>query len=132
MRAAVDDTTASPGRRKPKREERRRRERRKAPDVLGRVDDLLDARHPQRDVHGGHPGEVEGLQGHLGARLPYALGAHRPHGRARLHLRPAGTDGKHLRVGRRVVQRFRGVGLSGHVGGGSRGTLGPYVAKLYF
>ena len=66
-----------------------------APDVLGRVDDLLDARHPQRDVHGGHPGEVEGLQGHLGARLPDALGAHCPHGRARLHLCPVGTDSTH-------------------------------------
>lgn len=59
-----------------------------APDILGRVDDLLDARHAQRDVHGRHAGEVEGLQGHLCAWLPNALGAQGPHGRAGLHLCP--------------------------------------------
>ena len=42
-------------------------------DVARGVDDLLDARNSLRDVHGGHAGEVEGFQGHLGAGLAYTL-----------------------------------------------------------
>ena len=63
------------------------------PDVLGGVDDLLDAGHTQGDVHGGYSSEVEGLEGHLRARLPNALGTEGPHRRAWLHLSPAqGTN----------------------------------------
>lgn len=34
-------------------------------DDFGGVDDLLDTRYTQRDVHGGDTGEMESLQGHL-------------------------------------------------------------------
>lgn len=62
--------------------------RRRAPDGLGSVDDLFDAGHTQGDVHGGHACKVESLQGHLGARLPNALGTEGTYRRPRLHLCP--------------------------------------------
>jgi len=48
------------------------------PDVLGGIDDLFDARHPQSDVHGRHTSKVEGFQGHLSPGLSDALGTQGP------------------------------------------------------
>lgn len=65
--------------------ERRRHQRRL--DILGGVDDLLDPRHPQRDVHACDAGEVEGLQRHLCARFTDTLCANGADRRARLDAR---------------------------------------------
>eukprot|EP00951_Prasinocladus_malaysianus_P012372 scaffold92193_cov24-Prasinocladus_malaysianus.AAC.1 len=48
-------------------------------DRLGAVDDLLDARHAERDVHASHPGEMEGLERHLRPGLPDGLRPKSPH-----------------------------------------------------
>lgn len=45
-------------------------------DDLRCVDDLLDTRYTQRDVHGGDTGEMESLQGHLCSWLTNGLGTH--------------------------------------------------------
>lgn len=71
----------------------------RVPDGLGSVDDLFDPGHTQGDVHGGHAGKVEGLQGHLGAWLTNALGTECTHCRTRLHLCP-GREGHGRKVWR--------------------------------
>lgn len=43
-------------------------------DGLGGVDDLLDTRHTERDVHRGDTGEMESLEGHLRTGLTDRLG----------------------------------------------------------
>ena len=48
-------------------------------DVLRAVDDLFDARDTERDVHTGNPGEMEGLQRHLCARLADGLSPESAH-----------------------------------------------------
>lgn len=55
-------------------------------DVLGRVDDFLDARDSERDVHRRDSSKVERLERHLRARLSNRLGADGTDGRARLDL----------------------------------------------
>mmetsp|Transcript_2271 Transcript_2271/g.6883 ORF Transcript_2271/g.6883 Transcript_2271/m.6883 type:complete len:501 (-) Transcript_2271:667-2169(-) len=55
-------------------------------DLLGGVDDLLDARHAERDVHRGDARKVERLERHLRARLADRLRADRSNGGAGLHL----------------------------------------------
>ncbi|GIX60900.1 secretin receptor, putative [Babesia caballi] len=49
-------------------------------DGAGGVDYLLNTGHPQGDVHGRHPGEVEGLERHLRARLADGLRPQSPDG----------------------------------------------------
>mmetsp|Transcript_48253 Transcript_48253/g.104506 ORF Transcript_48253/g.104506 Transcript_48253/m.104506 type:complete len:416 (-) Transcript_48253:1263-2510(-) len=56
-------------------------------DRLRGVDNLLNPRHSERDIHRCHPGEVEGLQSHLGPRLADRLSAHGADSRPRLDLR---------------------------------------------
>eukprot|EP00052_Salpingoeca_macrocollata_P029267 m.293933 g.293933 ORF g.293933 m.293933 type:complete len:699 (-) comp22962_c0_seq7:2402-4498(-) len=55
--------------------------------VLAHVDNLLQARHAQRDVLGGHAGKVEGVERHLGSRLAQRLRGQRAHHLTRLGLR---------------------------------------------
>lgn len=56
------------------------------PDVLGGINDLFDARHPQSDVHGCYTSKMESFQGHLSTGLPDALCTQGPHCWAWLHL----------------------------------------------
>ena len=42
-------------------------------DCFRGVDNFLDTRHTEGDVHGSYTGEVESFQCHLGARLPDGL-----------------------------------------------------------
>jgi hypothetical protein len=50
--------------------------------VLGRIDDLLDSRHAERNVHGRDTGKMESFQGHLGAGFPDRLSPNRTNGRS--------------------------------------------------
>lgn len=45
------------------------------------VDNLLDTRDAQSDIHGCDTGEMESLQGHLRSRLTDGLGPYCPYGR---------------------------------------------------
>ena len=53
--------------------------------LLGRVDDLLDSRHTEGNVHGRHAGKVEGLEGHLSSGLADTLRAQCSNGCAGFH-----------------------------------------------
>lgn len=51
-------------------------------DDFCRIDDFLDSRDTECDIHRGYTGEVECLQGHLGTRFPYRLGSYSADGGA--------------------------------------------------
>ena len=54
--------------------------------ALGDIDDLLEPGHTEGHILCGHPGVVEGVEGHLGGRLPKGLGGKGTHHLTRLHL----------------------------------------------
>jgi len=53
---------------------------------LRSVDDFLDTRDSESDVHGGDTGEMESLQGHLGSWFTNRLGADGAHRRPGLYF----------------------------------------------
>lgn len=74
-------------------------------DDLGGVDDFLDSRYTEGDVHRCDTGEVESFQSHLGSRLTNRLGTNGTNGRSGLDDRSQVSDAADFEEGMDLICR---------------------------